>query len=89
MITKNRRLLFMMSTVSLMLLAPLIAMQFTQEVNWTLGDFLAAGVLLFGAAFGIELIVRLVKEPKARIVLVTSAILLLVAVWIELAVGIF
>ena len=89
MLTKNRRLFFMISAVSILLLVPLITMQFSQEVNWTIGDFLIAGILLIGAAIGIELIIRLVKKPKARIVLLTSTILLLVVVWIELAVGIF
>ena len=89
MITKNRRLLFMVSTVSLLLLIPLIAMQFTQEVNWTIGDFFVAGIILFCTAFGIELILRVVKNQKARIAFATATILLLIVVWIELAVGLF
>ena len=33
---------------ALLLLVPLVAMQFTQEVNWTFLDFLFMGTLLFG-----------------------------------------
>jgi len=36
------------SLVGLILLAPLVAMQFTREVAWTASDFLFAGVLLIG-----------------------------------------
>jgi peptidoglycan/LPS O-acetylase OafA/YrhL len=39
--------------VAVVLSAPLIAMQFSESVSWTLGDFLIAGVLL--AIVGIAL----------------------------------
>ena len=35
-----------MATIALLLI-PLVAMQFTREVDWTAGDFLVMGVLLF------------------------------------------
>ena len=33
---------------AIILLLPLVAMQFSNEMNWGLGDFAIAGVLLFG-----------------------------------------
>jgi hypothetical protein len=36
-------------------------MQFTNEVNWTLFDFVVAGVLLLGTGFICELVIRKVK----------------------------
>lgn len=78
-----------MSTVFLLLLTPFIAMQFTQEVNWNIGDFIVASILLFGVAFGIEFILRIVKQPSVRMALITTTLLTLLVVWGELAVGLF
>jgi hypothetical protein len=44
-------------TASILLL-PLVAMQITDEVDWTLADFVAAGVLLGGSGLLLELAVR-------------------------------
>jgi hypothetical protein len=40
------------------LLVPLVAMQFTEEVNWSLFDFAFAAALLGGAGFLVGLAVR-------------------------------
>ena len=40
------------------LLVPLVAMQFTEEVEWSVYDFAIAGVLLGGTGFLLELAVR-------------------------------
>ena len=36
----------------LLLLAPLVAMQFTREVNWTVSDFLFAALLVVSLGVG-------------------------------------
>lgn len=70
------------------LLAPAIAMQVTDEVRWSLGDFLFMGSLLFGVCLGIELAVRwnasLAYRAGATLALVTGVLLL----WINAAVGV-
>jgi len=71
------------------LLIPLIAMQFTDEVNWGLGDFLAAGFLLTAAGLGINLTITLVKNKHKRLLIVLCVLLALGLIWAELAVGIF
>jgi hypothetical protein len=38
------------------LLIPLIAMQFSEDVTWTVFDFIFAGILLFGAGLAFELV---------------------------------
>ena len=60
-------------TVIAILIAPLIAMQFTGEVHWTPFDFAVATVLLSATALAIEL----------------AILFALVLVWAELAVGVF
>ena len=86
---KNKRRIIIASAVSLLLLMPLIAMQFTDDVNWTLSDFLVAAVLLFGAGLSIDFIMRKTKKTKCRIALTIALLAMLLLVWTELAVGIF
>ena len=40
------------------LMIPLVAMQFSSEVNWTLFDFVFAGGLIFGTGLAYQLITR-------------------------------
>ncbi len=87
--TQDKRLLGIIIFVSLLLIVPLIAMQFTSEVSWTIFDFLIAGVLLFGTGFILEFIIRKVKTKRNRILIGTFVLILLLLVWLELAVGIF
>jgi hypothetical protein len=46
------------SGAAIILLTPLIAMQFSDEVNWTVGDFVIAGAMLLGAGVTYELAAR-------------------------------
>ena len=89
MITHNHRLIGIVSTVALLLLIPLVAMQFTSEVAWTLSDFVAAGVLLLSTGLTCELIMRKVNKIEYRIVLCGVILVAFVLIWLELAVGIF
>lgn len=69
-----------------LLLLPLLAMQFTNEVMWTPSDFAFAGALLGGGAALYEVAVRWFPERRRWI---AAAILLVVALtWAEGAVGI-
>jgi len=86
---KNKRLIIILATVSILLIIPLIAMQFSDEVNWTLGDFVIAGALLFGTGLMCELVIRKVKKIKYRIAICVTLLVLLLLIWAELAVGIF
>lgn len=89
MITQNKRLTVIVLTVATLLLIPFIAMQFTNEVNWTGFDFLVAGVLLSGTGLLCELVMRKVTKTSHRIILCGVILALLFLVWVELAVGIF
>jgi peptidoglycan/LPS O-acetylase OafA/YrhL len=89
MITKNKRLSAILLTVVLMLLVPLIAMQFTSDVNWSVFDFAVASVLLFGTGLLCEFVMRKVKTMKLRIIICAVILIALFLIWAELAVGIF
>lgn len=73
----------------LILFVPLVAMQFTDEVNWTLSDFAIAGALLLGAGFAYQLTTMHMKSTKRKAVIGILILLALVLVWADLAVGIF
>jgi hypothetical protein len=89
MMTQNKRLIGIVLAVVLLLLVPLIAMQFTSEVNWTLSDFVVAAVLLLGTGLTCEYVMRKVKKTGQRIAICAAILVLLFLIWAELAVGIF
>ena len=86
---QNKRLIGIMLTVVLLLLIPLIAMQFTDEVDWKLNDFVIMGVLLLGTGLMCELVMRKVKKIEHRIVIIIAILAALFLIWVELAVGVF
>jgi len=75
--------------VALVLTAPLVAMQFTEEVNWTASDFVFAGVLLIGGGAVIELVAWRVRNPAVRIGVALFIIAIVGLIWAEGAVGVF
>ena len=89
MITLNKRLIGILITVVLILLVPLVAMQFTNEVKWDSRDFVIMGVLLLGTGLMCELVIRKVKKIQHRVLLIASILVALFLIWAELAVGIF
>jgi peptidoglycan/LPS O-acetylase OafA/YrhL len=89
MITQNKRLIGIVLAVVLILLIPLITMQFTNEVNWNLFDFVVMGSLLLGTGLMCELVVRKVKNKDYRIGILAVIVVALFLIWAELAVGIF
>jgi len=75
--------------VVILLLIPLIAMQFTSEVNWKLFDFLFAGVLLFGTGLILIFGKRKIKNIKYRYLFYIVIMIVFLLIYSELAVGIF
>ncbi len=86
---KNKRLKIILVTIGILLLIPLIAMQFTNEVDWSILDFIIMGCLMLGTGLLCELILRKVKNVRTRIIICAIIILGFLLVWAELAVGIF
>jgi hypothetical protein len=70
------------------LLIPLVAMQFTSEVNWTLFDFIAMGVLLLGTSLAFEFFLSRTSSMKYRVAAGLAIGTCLLLTWMNLAVGI-
>ena len=64
-------------------------MQFTNEENWTLSDFVVAGILVLGTGLMYELVLRNINQLKYRIAICGALQFALIMIWVELAVGIF
>ena len=89
MVAQHKRLLLILLSVPVLLLIPLLAMQFTGEVNWSVFDFLVMGLLLLGAGLSVELVLRTVKKSEHRILFFVAILAALFLIWAELAVGLF
>ena len=89
MLTQNKRLIGILLSVVLLLLIPFLAMQFTNEVNWSVFDFLIAGVLLMGTGLLCEFVLRRVKKFEHRVAICGVILFVLFLIWVELAVGLF
>ncbi|MDP2301674.1 MAG: hypothetical protein Q8N03_04525 [Ignavibacteria bacterium] len=74
--------------VGLILLIPFIAMQQTNEVNWTLSDFVVAGFLLTGTGIAFDIISRKSSKISYRFASAIAICTALFMVWSNLAVGI-
>ncbi len=70
------------------LVAPLVAMQFTDEVNWGLLDFIVMGFLLFGTGLTYVLISRISERIAYRTAVGVAVVAGFLLIWMNLAVGI-
>jgi hypothetical protein len=75
-------------TAALLLLLPLIAMQFTDEVNWDETDFLVFGAMLVAACGTCELAARVTGNLAYRAAVGVAVVAAFLLIWINLAVGI-
>lgn len=87
MTTKN--LIIIGLVVIFLLLIPLVAMQFTTEVNWDLTDFVIMGILLSATGVGINWAITKIKNPRNRIIIGAVVLLIFLLIWAEMAVGLF
>lgn len=72
----------------MLLLLPLIAMQFTDEVDWDETDFIVMGAMLFGACGVYELAARMSGNFAYRAAVGVAVVAAFLLIWINLAVGI-
>lgn len=83
----SKSILWVAFITALILSIPLVAMQFTNEVNWSVADFIIMGILIFGTGFSYVLLTRssLNIIHRAAVALAIGSTFLLV--WSNLAVG--
>ncbi len=76
------------SVAGLILLLPLVAMQFTDEVDWDLADFAFAGVLVVGVGVTYELAARRTGNRAYRTAVSVALAAAFLLIWVNAAVGI-
>lgn len=73
----------------MLLLIPFIGMQYSNEVNWSLNDFIIMGIILLSFGTFINKIIYHVGGFNRRVILILTSIILFFLLWAELAVGLF
>lgn len=84
----RRQMWYVALTAAAVLLVPLVAMVFTNEVNWSLFDFVVMGGLLFGAGLTYVLVSRFVDHVGYRTAVGVAVVAGLLLIWVNLAVGV-
>ena len=73
----------------LLLLIPLIGMAITDEINWSLFDFIIMGSLLISLSIGINFASNRANNLKNRVLYIGILVIIFMLIWAELAVGLF
>lgn len=73
----------------ILLLLPLIGMFVSNEINWSIFDFIIMGILILSMSFGIKQVLKATKNIKYRMLIIGIILIVFLLVWAELAVGIF
>lgn len=84
---RSKRVIGMALATGLLLLVPLAAMRFSDDVQWKPADFVVAGVLLFGTGLMYELIASKGGTIAYRVAVGAALGATLFLVWSNLAVG--
>jgi hypothetical protein len=71
----------------LLLLLPLVAMQFTDEVQWDVADFVVAGVMLLTVGVLFELAIKKSDNSAYRAAMAVALLAAFLLLWVNAAVG--
>ena len=83
------RTLILPISLLLLLLIPFVGMQYSNEVKWSLNDFIIMGLILLSFGIIINKIIYHVVAFNKRVILISTLIILFLLLWAELAVGLF
>ena len=85
----TRKLSVLPFVLLLLLFIPWIAMQFSDQVNWSAGDFVVMGIMLLGVGFGLSYLLSRSLTIQKRVAYIAILVLAFLLLWAELAVGVF
>jgi len=88
MLKQNKRLARIVLAILVLLLIPLIAMQFTDQVKWDLVDFTVMGALFLGVGLAYELVARRSEKTVYRVAFGVGLVAAFLLFWANAAVGI-
>lgn len=86
-LTTNRSVARILLATMLILMVPFTAMQFTEEVKWSVMDFVAAAVLLIGSGLTFDWVASKSRDFAYQVGVGVAVATGLILVWINLAVG--
>lgn len=84
----RRQMWYVAFATASILMLPLVAMVFTNEVNWSLFDFIVMGILLFGTGLTYVLISKISDSMAYRTAVGVAVVAGFLLIWVNLAVGI-
>ena len=87
MLIEKKRLIRWAVFVACALMIPLIAMKFTDKINWGLFDFVIMGAVLLGIGIAYELIARKFKKTIYRVAFGLGLLGAFLLFWVNAAVG--
>lgn len=88
MILPTKSIVRVVIATALILLIPLVAMQFTDQVVWTLSDFVIIAIVLLGAGFSYEFLASRSEGILHHLAVASAVGVALFLVWVNLAVGV-
>lgn len=86
---RNKDITGVFAVTAVILMVPLLAMQFSEDWDWNLFDFIVMGTLLIGTGLLIVVASRKIKNINYRVAVIAALLAALFLTWAELAVGIF
>jgi hypothetical protein len=84
----RRQMWYVSLATASILLVPLVAMQFTNEVNWTVFDFIVMGILLLGSGLTFLFISKMSDRILYRTAVGLGVAAGFLLIWVNLAAGI-
>lgn len=86
--TIAQRLTIWAIAIAFLISIPLVMMQFTDEMNWEVSDFVIMGVVLFGIGLSYELVAMRSKKTLYRVAFGIGLLGAILLFWVNGAVGI-